>query len=246
MSPHRVTLRSLLTLLLAATLWSGCETAPHPAAPAPKAAEGPARYEASIRRFERDDAVRPPAPGGVLFVGSSSIRMWNSLATDMAPMDIINRGFGGSTTGDVLAYVRRIVLPYRPRAIVFYAGDNDIARDKDSPEAVAAHFREFVDAVEDGGLRPDIHFVSIKPSPSRMKRWPQMRRANALIQAYTRQQPRVSYIDVAGQLLGLDGKPRLELYAKDGVHLADAGYRVWTRVIKPAVMAPIEPSTLYL
>lgn len=234
-----------MPLMLLATLCGGCEpTEPAQAQPPTTVAEAP--YEDVIRRFERRDERRPPAPGGVLFVGSSSIRLWKTLQTDMAPMHVINRGFGGSTTADVLRYVDRVVLPYRPRAIVYYAGDNDIGRDRQSPTQVADGFRRFVDVVAATGRQTDIYFVSIKPSPRRMKRWPQMHEANALVRSYARSAPHVSYIDVASHLLGPDGRPRARYYAKDGVHMVDAGYRVWTRIIKPAVMTQLAPDPLYL
>jgi len=239
-------------LVLLAGLLGGCAQPEPSGAGATEAAAGipahdPTVFETTIDSFERDDQRSPPARGGVLFVGSSSVRLWETLERDMAPMDVLNRGFGGSRTDDVLHYAHRIVLPYHPRAIVFYAGDNDLGRDKDAtPESVAEHFERLVETVEQAGQRPDIYFVSIKPSPARMKRWSRMHAANELVAAYAMRTERVSYLDVSSAMLGEGGVPRAELYRRDGLHMNARGYDAWTRVIRPAVMSEVGPNPLFM
>jgi len=204
-------------------------------------------FEQAIEAFEYLDARTPPDRGAVLFVGSSSLRLWKTLEQDMAPMDVLNRGFGGARTDDVLHYADRIVLPYHPRAIVFYAGDNDLGRDQDvAPESVVENFRTLVETVHDAGQHPDFYFVSIKPSPARMKRWPQMRRANRMVADYASVTERVSYLDVGSKMLGDDGLPRPELYSGDGLHMNAQGYELWTRVIRPAVSSEVGPGHMFM
>lgn len=243
---RRKSLRPQLVLL--AGLLGGCAqaTAEAPQAAQP-AAHDPTVFEAAIEAFERTDAKARSQRGAVLFVGSSSVRLWETLEDDMAPMDVLNRGFGGSRTDDVLHYAHRVVLPYHARAIVFYAGDNDLGRDKDAtPSSVAEHFRRLVETVRDAGQDPDFYFVSIKPSPARMKRWQRMAEANHLVAQYAMRTERVSFLDVSSPMLAADGVPRAELYAADGLHMSTAGYDEWARIIRPAVMSEVGPNPLFM
>ncbi|MDD9944915.1 MAG: SGNH/GDSL hydrolase family protein [Myxococcales bacterium] len=205
------------------------------------------RWEETIRRFERRDAQRAPLRGSVVFVGSSSLRLWKSLDEDMAPITVINRGFGGARTDDVLHYADRIVLPYAPRAIVYYAGDNDLGRDRaPTPESVTANFRRFVQRVEQSGQRPEIYFVSIKPSPTRMKNWDRMKAANDQVRALASAHPMVTYLDVAGEMLDEQGRVRPELFSSDGLHMNPRGYALWTSIIRPVLETQVGPNPLYL
>ncbi len=135
-------------------------------------------WEPAIRDFEEQDKVHPPKPGVIVFAGSSSFRFWDTLASDMKPLDVINRGFGGSEFSDLDQYANRIVVAYRPRAVVVYEGDNDLATGSPkTPEMVAADFRKFVQIVH--GALPEtwIYIVAIKPSKLRWNEWPQMKAA---------------------------------------------------------------------
>jgi lysophospholipase L1-like esterase len=185
-----------------------------------------ARHEADIQRFEAADRDAPPAPGGVLFTGSSSFRLWPELARDFAGVPVLNRAFGGSTLPEVIHYAPRIVVPYRPRMIVLYAGDNDIA-DGRSPAQVAADYRAFVALVRRELPRARIVFVSIKPSPSRWALVERVREANRLVQAEVARDRSQSYVDVFTPMLGADGRPRPELFVGDSLHMAPAGYALW-------------------
>lgn len=192
---------------------------------------GPARWEKDIAAFERRDREAPPPKGAVVFVGSSSIRLWD-LAKSFPDVATINRGFGGSQLADAAHFAPRIVVPYEPRLVVLYAGDNDLAAGK-TPEQVFADFKDFVRAVRAGLPKTRVVYLSIKPSVARWKLVDRGRQANALIEAYCKQEDRLRYVDVGTALLGADGKPRPELFRADGLHLNDRGYARWAEVVKP-------------
>ena len=205
----------------------------------------PGRWEQVIRRFEAWDSKSSFPPDAVLFVGSSSIRLWPTRES-FPDRQVINRGFGGAHISDVNHFARRIVLPYRPRVIVFYAGDNDIAGGK-SPQRVFDDYRAFVCMVHDAVPNARVLFLPIKPSPSRWSWWPQMREANSMIQAYSQEDDRLLFVDTATPMLGGDGRPRAELFLTDGLHLNAQGYELWTRVLAPAIeqaSAPVRPAAL--
>lgn len=230
-------LRSLLLLALAAACARGAPVpapARQPASNAASRAESPAldRFETEIRAFESADRLHPPAPGGIVFVGSSSIRRWSSLASDFPDLPVLNRGFGGSTLPEVDHYVSRIVLPYRPRTIVLYAGDNDIASGR-TPQQVADDYRTFVRLVRDSLPTARIVVIGIKPSPSRWKLADPSREANRLVADIVRTDTLQSYVDVFTPMLGADGRPRPELFVGDSLHMTPAGYAIWRAQVAP-------------
>ncbi len=190
-----------------------------------------ARWEKDIAAFERQDQQKPPPKHGVVFVGSSSIRLWD-LHKSFPDLDAINRGFGGSQLADSVHFAPRIVLKYEPRLVVLYAGDNDIAAGK-SPERVAEDFQDFVQEVHGRLPKTRIAYLAIKPSILRRPLWDKMRKANALIEAACKKDDRLVFIDVATPMLGADGKPRAELFRKDGLHLNAKGYALWASILKP-------------
>lgn len=209
---------NLLLLSMVVGAWS--QTAP----------AGPARWEPTIQKFEAEDRQSPPAPGGVLFVGSSSIRLWK-LDESFPGKNYLNRGFGGSQIGDVNHFIDRIVIPYKPAKIVFYAGDNDVGSGK-SAEKVLADFQHFVERVHAKLPEAQILFIAIKPSVRRWQLWPTMNDANQRIQGFAASTEYVKYVDIAKPMLGEDGKPRPELFVKDGLHLSEKGYEVWTAALR--------------
>ncbi len=188
------------------------------------------QWDKEIQAFEAQDRQTPPQPGQVLFLGSSSIRLWD-LQKYFPGLDATNRGFGGSEIADSLEYAERIVLPYKPRMIVFYAGDNDIAAGK-SPQQVFKDFEAFDAKIHETLPRTRIIFISIKPSLARWNLVVKMREANLLIRRYAEYRKHVTYLDVDSPMLDPDGKPRPELFRDDGLHLNDAGYRLWTRLVE--------------
>lgn len=187
-----------------------------------------ADYDAEIAAFERDDAAHPPQPGGVLFTGSSSIRMWTTLARDFPGVDVVNRGFGGSELRDVTHYAERIVAPRRPRLLVLYSGDNDLQNGR-TPAEVEADLRALVAKLR--AIDPAIRLavVAIKPSPARAALLAAQRDANARLAKVEG----VAYIDVHTPMLDAAGQPRAELFGPDQLHLDAEGYRLWRRIVAP-------------
>ena len=190
-----------------------------------------AKWEPEIKAFEAEDKTNPPPPGAILFVGSSSIRLWKTLAQDFRECHVINRGFGGSEIADSVAFAERIVIPCRPKTIVLYAGDNDLAAGK-SPQQVFAGFKAFVQKIQAALPGTRVAFLSIKPSPSRWHLAEEIKTANRMIGDFCRRKKRLIYIDVFHPMLGPDGQPRAELFVEDRLHLNPKGYALWTRIIR--------------
>ena len=184
-----------------------------------------------VRTFERQDQLAPPAENAIVFVGSSSIRFWD-LQRWLPGYPLINRGYGGSIMSDSVYFADQLVTKYRPRMVIVYAGDNDVARDIVA-EQVAADFGRFVKKIRQQLPQVRVIYISIKPSPARWQLWNQMADANAKIKQLVDADPQMDYVDVATPMLGADGRPRRELFVMDGLHLNDAGYRLWTDLIRP-------------
>jgi lysophospholipase L1-like esterase len=195
----------------------------------------PEHWRTEIEALTRDDASHPPASGGIVFVGSSSIRLWKGLVDDFPGLGVINRGFGGSELADSVHYLDRIVLPYRPRTVVLYAGDNDIASGK-TPQQVLQDFRVFRQRVHAALAGTRVVFLSIKESPAREGARLLMREANGLVAADCAAAADCRFVDVAGALLHPDGSFRRELFKADGLHLTREGYRRWRAALMPALM----------
>ncbi len=189
------------------------------------------RWEKAIAAMEKRDKEKPPAEGAVFFCGSSSVVRW-PLEMSFPGRKVVNRGFGGSQIADSAHFAPRIVTPHRPGAIVLYAGDNDIAGGK-TPETVLADFRAFVKAVREKLPDVPIYCIAIKPSVARWKLWPKIQKANEMIREECGVAgKRLAFIDITAAMLDGDGMPRPELFVKDGLHLSEAGYKVWTRIVE--------------
>lgn len=192
-------------------------------------------FEAEVRALEERRVENPPTPGEVVaFYGSSSIRLWTTLAEDFDDIPVINLGFGGSTLAACAYYFERLVVPYRPKALVIYAGENDLG-DGVKPDAVVASYRELhAKALHFLGETP-FAFLSVKPSPSRWAFIERIREVNRRIAAemepINASHPHHIFVDIHRPMLNDDGTPRRELWAEDGIHMTRAGYRVWWQVI---------------
>ncbi|TNY27452.1 hypothetical protein BV497_03435 [Fulvimonas soli] len=195
---------------------------------------GPAQWKPAMDAFAAQDRLHPPSQHGVLFIGSSSINYWHSLAADFPGVPVINRGFGGSAIEDSAYYADRIVTPYHPRLIVMYAGDNDVFEGH-SPQRVARDFEAFVARVRRDLPGVPVAYISIKPSVARWSLWPAMREANGLIRAWAATQRDVRFVDIAPRMLDAQGKPRPELFREDGLHMKPAGYALWIEALKPVL-----------
>jgi lysophospholipase L1-like esterase len=197
----------------------------------PPAAAQADRWAKEMAEFEQQDQQSPPAPGGIVFVGSSSIRLWD-LRKSFPGLPAINRGFGGSQIVDSVNHVDLLVLRHKPRIVVFYAGDNDLAGGK-TPAAVLGDFKTFVSKIHAVLPQTRIAFIGIKPSIQRWKLIETVRAANAGIRAYCQDDERLGFVDVDGPMLGWDEKPRKDLLVEDGLHLTPKGYELWTTLVRP-------------
>ncbi|MBI1839495.1 MAG: hypothetical protein HYR88_01410 [Verrucomicrobia bacterium] len=191
----------------------------------------PERWEGEIAEFERGDQKSPPPKGAILFVGSSSIRLWTNAAAMFPNRTVLARGFGGSHLADLNHYIDRIVLPYSPSHILVYEGDNDLAAGK-SPRQVADDFAVFVARTREKLPRARITYISIKPSKARWALADKIRECNGLIARFAADHRRVGYIDVFNPMLNREGKPREELLGPDGLHMNPKGYELWRDVIR--------------
>jgi outer membrane protein assembly factor BamB/lysophospholipase L1-like esterase len=188
------------------------------------------RWEKDIAAFEMKDKENPPPKNAVLFAGSSSIRLWD-LKESFPDLEAINRGFGGSQIGDSTHFAPRIILKTEPRIIVLYAGDNDLAAGK-TPEQVSEDFQAFAQLIHKELPTTKIIFIAIKPSPARWQLADKQKNANDLIEAYCKKHDGLAYLDMVKPMLGEDGKPRKELFVKDGLHLNEKGYELWASLLK--------------
>jgi lysophospholipase L1-like esterase len=190
------------------------------------------RFEAEIAAFEAADKANPPPKNAILFIGSSSIRKWTTLARDFPRHKVINRGFGGSQMADSVYYFDRIVTPYHPRVIVLFAGTNDLDAGK-TPEEVFEDFVAFANKVRAALPDARLDYISISTSPSRWHEFQKVKRANQLIRDYISQNDRLEYIDVLPAMLGPDGRPNRDIYVADRLHLNARGYAIWQSIIDP-------------
>jgi len=195
----------------------------------------PSPWDPAFAAFAADDAAHPHPAGGVLFVGSSSIRLWSDLEAQFSDLPVvINRGFGGSQLSDCVKNLNRLVLRYRPRTVLVYAGDNDLAAGV-APADVRRRFVAFVDGVHRDLPETRIVYISIKPSPSRIGLLARIRETNALISDYADAEGNVDYVDVFTPMLDAAGEPRRDLFRADALHLNAKGYALWKQVIAPQV-----------
>lgn len=195
----------------------------------------PARWEKEIAKFEAADKQNPPPKNGVVFIGSSSIRLWN-LHESFPDLPGVNRGFGGSEMEDSTHFADRIVIPYQPRTVVVYAGDNDLNKGKTS-QRVLEDFQAFTKKVHAALPQTRIIYIAVKPSIARWHLAEQGAETNRLIRAFTEKDDRLAFADIWTPMLGPDGKPRPELFVKDNLHLSPAGYEVWRKVLRPILAA---------
>lgn len=203
----------------------------------------PARFEEAIAGYERQTARNRPAPGGVLGYGSSSIRLWRShWGEDLAPLTMVGRGFGGSNMNDALYFAARLVLPLRPRAILFYSGDNDLTTDRVVPEEVADKLALLIKRV--GASLPAVRWyvLSIKPSIAHAELWLRVDHTNSLLETVCANHPKLTYLDMTEAMRDGQGQLRPELYADDRHHLSREGYRAWAAALRPVL---VERERLY-
>jgi GDSL-like Lipase/Acylhydrolase family len=199
------------------------------------------RWEKEIRAFELRDRTSPPPKGAIEFAGSSSIRKWKNAASLFPGHKVFTRGFGGSEMSDLVAYAPRIVIAYRPKLVLVYEGDNDIAAGK-SPDRVLSDYKAFVTEVHAALPETRIAYIAVKPCPDRARYLGQIRRLNRLVRQYSRTSDRLLFADVFSPMLSRDGRPRADLYLKDGLHPNARGYAIWVKAFTPILDRYDRPS----
>jgi lysophospholipase L1-like esterase len=220
-------------LLFAATGVAACASVEPALVQTP--APGPARFDEAIAAFETADKVSPPPKCATLFVGSSTIRRWASLTEDFPDRTVLNRGFGGSTVWEVDHYFSRVVAPYKPKEIVFYAGDNDLgATPPRSPDTVYVDFVHFL-AQKDTFLgKTPVYFIAVKPSKLRWAMQDRMSAVNARVKALADKRDDLAYIDIVPIMLRPDGTPK-DIFVEDNLHMTPEGYALWTPIVDAAL-----------
>jgi lysophospholipase L1-like esterase len=187
-----------------------------------------------IQAFKNQDKINPPPANAILFVGSSSFRKWTDVSSYFPGYTIINRGFGGSTFPDVIRYTNDIIIPYHPKQIVIYCGDNDLASsDAVTADTVFERFRVLFELIRTSLPGENIVYVSIKPSPSRVQLREKMEKANLLIQTYLSISSHASFADVYHKMLNADGSIMKDIFLEDNLHMNAKGYAIWQKVINP-------------
>ena len=199
-------------------------------------AAGPARWEKEIARFEAADRANPPAKGGVVFTGSSTIRGWKTLAADFPNHRVVNRGFGGSQIADATHFADRIIFPHAPKMVVIRAGGNDIHAGK-SPAEVFADYQRFVETVRARLPDTQIVFIGLAPAPARWGEREANRELNALVEAYTKRTPGLKYVETYDTTVDADGNAREELFVKDRLHFNAEGYKLLAERVRAALDA---------
>jgi lysophospholipase L1-like esterase len=196
----------------------------------PAKAQAKVPFENEILAFEASDRTNPPPKDAILFIGSSSIRLWKTLAKDFSKHKVTNRGFGGSQIIDSVNYADRIVFPYRPRLIVLYAGGNDINGGK-SPDQVFADYKAFVAKVHSALPKTRITYISIAPNPARWAQVERVKATNERIAEHVKTDSRLGFINVFPEMLGPDGQPKPDIYVEDRLHMNAKGYELWTAIV---------------
>lgn len=194
-----------------------------------------AKWEPEIQKFEQADRASPPPRDGIVFVGSSSIRLWTTLAQDFPGKPVFNRGFGGSQLADSVNFAERIISPYAPKQVVIYAGVNDIHAGK-SPEVVFGDFVALVTKIHRELPKARVLFIALSTNPSRWSEVDQVREVNRRAARYCSQHDWLTFVDTFSLMLGPDGKPLPDIFVSDRLHMNARGYAIWREAIAPLLL----------
>jgi lysophospholipase L1-like esterase len=192
----------------------------------------PAQWEKEVAAFEAADQKAAPAKGGIVFIGSSSIRIWKTLAADFPDQKVLNRGMGGSELADSTFFAERAIFPYAPRLVVLYAGTNDLNNGQ-SPDKVVEDFKAFVVKVHSQLPHTEIAYISIAGNPARWAQVEKVKEVNKRIEEITKKEPGLKFIDVFTPMLGPDGLPKPDIFLSDKLHMNEKGYAIWKEVVAP-------------
>lgn len=197
--------------------------------------EGPLRWEETIQKYEKRDSINPVKEGANLFVGSSSIAIWQDVQDYFPEYYVLNRGFGGSEFSDLLYYVNRVVVPYKPSKIFVYEGDNDIARAK-RPGEVFKTAKELRKIIEEELPGTPVAFISVKPSIKRWEFEKNYTKLNKKLNKYSGKQDNTEFIDVWSPSLDENGNVFSHIFLEDNLHMNAEGYKIWQSVIQPYLL----------
>jgi hypothetical protein len=215
-------------LLTAATASLAAQTT------APPAPSSPTRFQGAINAYLKADSTARPAPDGIVFIGSSIFAQWTQVSEHMTPLPVYNRAFGGSQTPDVLYYMNDVVLPYKPKFVVYYCGSNDVNARRPATDIVS-NIREFHERVQRALPGTRMFFVSVLKSPEKRTRWAVVDSVNTAMRAYITRASNIEYIDLNPVLLDAKGETRGELYRPDSLHYVPSTYDLFASVIKPVL-----------
>lgn len=213
--------------VLAGLLVAGCQTSP----PNTLATHDSVRWQKDITAFQAMDVTNRPPANCIVFVGSSSIRRWKTLAQDFPGLPVVNRGFGGSQLADSVNYAAELITSYHPRQVIIYAGGNDIKAGK-APELVFGDFVALVQKIRAGAPQAKIAYISSAPNPARWAQVDQIRQLNSLISSYCKRHD-CEFINVFPLMLGADGLPKPDIYVADRLHMNPKGYAIWREAVGP-------------
>jgi len=188
-------------------------------------------FEREIVAYEKQDSISMPKKDQILFLGSSSFRLWKSFDADMQGIPAFNRGFGGSTLKDALYYFDRMVVKYQPSWIFMYEGDNDIAKGE-SPEFIRDEFVDFSTRLKKVLPKTKLVFVAARPSLARTSNLQKQRDLNSLIQAVVKEQKGLYYLDMHNPFFNADGTLMQDIFVADKLHLNEKGYQIFAEQIK--------------
>lgn len=190
-----------------------------------------------VQAFKKQDSIHPPLQHAIVFIGSSSFTRWYNLQESFPELEVVNRAFGGSSLPDLIRYVNDITLPYQPRQIVIYCGENDFAgNDSITAEIVTNRFKKLFNLIRERLPNVPIAFVSIKPSPLREKYWSKMVAANASIKSFLKKKKKAGFIDVYSKMFNSDGTVMKDIFVEDNLHMNAKGYAIWKKAIEPALL----------
>ena len=205
--------------------------------------EDPLVWEEDIAALEKNTAGKFEPGEGVVFVGSSSIRLWSTLERDMAPIPVIQHGFGGAKINDVVHYADRLITHYQPRAVVIFVATNDITPEAaKTPQALLEAYQTLIASIRRDDPALPVYYIAITPSILRWAVWDVAQATNELIAQWSATQRNLYVIDTGDALLNAQGEPDEANYVIDGLHLSEAGYQIWTRLIKPPLMTELNLS----
>ena len=191
-------------------------------------------FNKEIEAFETQDQANPPKEGGIVFVGSSSFKLWTDVQDYFPGYNIINRGFGGSSLPDVIQHASSTIYKYKPSQVFIYCGENDFySTVNTNADTIYNRFTKLFGMIRNELPQTQVVYISMKPSVSRLKHLPEMRRANEMIRKYLTKQKRTAFIDVYSKMILADGSPMPDIFKSDNLHMNEKGYAIWQKAIKP-------------